>query len=65
MIDMKHLKNVKLSYLKHLKFTWFESVRGIFLIIGLLIHGIIPFIFPKIFSFYITKASKRIKEIGT
>ena len=65
MIDMKHLKSVKLSYLKHLRFTWFESARGILIMMGLLIHGIIPFVFPNMFSSYIDKVSKRIKEIGT
>ena len=65
MIDMKHLKSVKLSYLKHLRFTWFESARGILIIMGLLIHGIIPFVLPNMFSSYIDKTSKRIKEIGT
>jgi hypothetical protein len=65
MIDLKHLKNVKLSYFKHFRFTWFESVRGIVVMIGLLIHGVFPFILPNIFSSYIEKASKRIKEIGT
>jgi len=65
MIDLKHLKNIKLSYFKHFRFTWFESVRGIVVMIGLLIHGVFPFILPNIFSSYIEKASKRIKEIGT
>ena len=65
MIDLKHLKDVKLSYLKHFKFTWFESIRGIVVMIGLLIHGVFPFILPNMFSSYIEKASKSIKEIGT
>ena len=65
MIDLKHLKDVKLSYLKHFRFTWFESIKGILVMIGLLIHGVFPFIFPNMFSSYIDKASKRIKEIGT
>mgnify|MGYP000627915700 FL=1 len=65
MIDLKHLKDTKLSYFKHFRFTWFESVRGIVVMIGLLIHGVFPFILPNIFSSYIEKASKRIKEIRT
>ena len=65
MIDLKHLRNVKLNYIRHLIFTWVESIRGMVVMIGLIIHGIFPFILSNMFSSYIEGASKRIKEIGT
>ena len=65
MIDLKHLKGVKLNYIKHLRFTWFESIRGMLIMIGLIIHGVFPFILGNMFSSYIEGASKRVKEIGT
>ena len=34
-INFKHLKDVKINYLKHLRFTSFESIRGIIIMIGL------------------------------
>ena len=64
-INFKHLKDVKINYLKHLRFTWFESIRGIFVMIGLIIHGVFPFILPNMFSSYIKGADIRIKMIGT
>ena len=64
-INFKHLKDVKLNYLKHLRFTWFESIRGTLVMIGLIIHGVFPFILPNMFSSYIEGATKRIKTIGT
>jgi hypothetical protein len=64
-INFKHLKDVKINYLKHLRFTWFESIRGIIIMIGLIIHGVFPFILPNMFSSYIEGATKRIKTIGT
>ena len=64
-MNLKHLRDVKLNYLKHLRFTWFESIRGILVMIGLIIHGVFPFILPNMFSSYIEGASKRIKTIGT
>jgi hypothetical protein len=64
-INFKHLRNVKLNYMRHLIFTWFESIRGIFVMIGLIIHGVFPFILPNMFSSYIEGANKRIKTIGT
>ena len=63
-INFKHLKDVKLNYLKHLRFTWFESIRGILVMIGLIIHGVFPFILPNMFSSYIEGADIRIKKIG-
>ena len=65
MIDLKHLKDVKLNYIKHLRFIWFESIRGMLIMIGLIIHGVFPFILGNMFSSYIEGASKRVKEIGT
>ena len=65
MIDLKHLKDVKLNYFKHLRFTWFESIRGLLVMIGLIIHGVFPFILGNMFSSYIKGASIRVKEIGT
>ena len=64
-INFKHLKDVKLNYLKHLRFTWFESIRGTLVMIGLIIHGVFPFILPNMFSSYIKGADIRIKKIGT
>ena len=64
-INFKHLKDVKINYLKDLRFTWFESIRGIIIMIGLIIHGVFPFILPNMFSSYIEGATKRIKTIGT
>ena len=64
-INFKHLKDVKINYLKHLRFTWFESIRGIIIMIGLIIHGVFPFILPNMFSSYIEGADIRIKKIGT
>ena len=63
-INFKHLKDVKINYLKHLRFTWFESIRGIIIMIGLIIHGVFPFILSNMFSSYIEGATKRIKTIG-
>ena len=65
MINLKHLRNVKLNYIRHLIFTWFESIRGMLVMIGLIIHGVFPFILPNMFSSYIEGANKRIKTIGT
>ena len=64
-MDFKHLKDVKLKYIKHLRFTWFESIRGLLVMIGLIIHGVFPFILYNMFSSYIKNAEKRIKETGT
>jgi len=64
MIDLKHLKDVKLNYFKHLRFIWFESIRGMLVMIGLIIHGIFPFVLTNMFSSYIKNAEIRIKEIG-
>ena len=64
-INFKHLKDVKINYFNHLRVTWFESIRGIFVMIGLIIHGVFPFILPNMFSSYIEGATKRIKTIGT
>ena len=64
-INFKHLKDVKINYLKHLRFTWFESIRGTLVMIGLIIHGVFPFILPNMFSSYIKGADIRIKKIGT
>ena len=64
-INFKHLKDVKLNYMRHLIFTWVESIRGTLVMIGLIIHGVFPFILPNMFSSYIEGANKRIKTIGT
>ena len=64
-INFKHLRDVKLNYMRHLIFTWVEGIRGIFVMIGLIIHGVFPFILPNMFSSYIEGANKRIKTIGT
>ena len=64
-MNLKHLRNVKLNYIRHLIFTWFESIRGMLVMIGLIIHGVFPFILPNIFSSYIKGADIRIKKIGT
>ena len=63
-MNLKHLRDVKLNYLKHLRFTWFESIRGILVMIGLIIHGVFPFILPNMFSSYIEGADIRMKKIG-
>jgi len=64
-MNLKHLRDVKLNYIRHLIFTWFESIRGMLVMIGLIIHGVFPFILPTMFSSYITGADLRIKKIGT
>ena len=64
-INFKHLKDVKLNYMRHLIFTWVESIRGTLVMIGLIIHGVFPFILPNMFSSYIEGADIRIKKIGT
>jgi hypothetical protein len=65
MINFKHPKDVHLGYFKHLRFTWFESIRLAGMCLIMFIHGLIPFIFDHSFSSYIEKASERIKKIGT
>ena len=64
-MNFKHLKNVKLNYMRHLIFTWVEGIRGTLVMIGLIIHGVFPFILPNMFSSYIKGADIRIKKIGT
>ena len=64
-MNLKHLRDVKLNYIRHLIFTWFESIRGMLVMIGLIIHGVFPFILPNMFSYYIKGADIRIKKIGT
>ena len=64
-MNFKHLRDVKLNYMRHLIFTWVESIRGTLVMIGLIIHGVFPFILPNMFSSYIEGANKRIKTIGT
>ena len=64
-MNLKHLRNVKLNYIRHLIFTWFESIRGMLVMIGLIIHGVFPFILTNMFSSYIKGADIRIKKIGT
>jgi len=51
--------------MRHLIFTWVESIRGTLVMIGLIIHGVFPFILPNMFSSYIKGADIRIKKIGT
>ena len=52
-MNFKHLRDVKLNYMRHLIFTWVESIRGTLVMIGLIIHGVFPFILPNMFSSYI------------
>tara|TARA_R110000782_G_scaffold123642_1_gene215133 strand:+ start:464 stop:664 length:201 start_codon:yes stop_codon:yes gene_type:complete len=63
-VNLKHLSEVKLKYFEHLRFTWFESMRGMLIMIALLIHGICPFIFCNMFSSYIKGALNRIRKLG-
>ena len=63
-INFKHLNEVKLKYFEHLRFTWFESIRGMLIMIALFIHGICPYIFYDMFYSYIKGASDRIKKLG-
>ena len=64
-INFKHLRDVKLNYMRHLIFTWVESIRGTLVMIALIIHGVFPFILTNMFSSYIKGADIRIKKIGT
>ena len=63
-MNFKHLRDVKLNYMRHLIFTWVEGIRGIIIMIALFIHGVFPFIFYDMFSSYIKGASDRIKKLG-
>ncbi len=64
MFNFKHPKDVGMGYIRHLKFSWCESIRSLGICVVMFIHGIIPFILDRKFSNYIEKASERIKETG-
>ena len=61
-INFKHLKDVKINYLKHLRFTWFESIRGTLVMIGLIIHAVFPFLFEYSTSDKINKLNNMLQE---
>jgi len=60
MINMKHPKDVGLTYWKHLKFAWGECVRSLLISFVMFIHGIIPWIWDWKYNAFIDGAKKRI-----
>ena len=62
-IDKKHLQNVGLTYLSHLKFTTGEVLRLLGMSVVMLVHGLIPWVWSCKFSDYIADARMRIMVI--
>jgi|TARA_R110000787_G_scaffold188940_1_gene300684 hypothetical protein len=62
-MDKKHLQNVGLTYLSHLKFTTGEVLRLLGMAVVMLVHGLIPWVWSCKFSDYIADARMRIMVI--
>jgi|TARA_R110000803_G_scaffold21214_2_gene53628 hypothetical protein len=62
-MDKKHLQNVGLTYLSHLKFTTGEVLRLLGMSVVMLVHGLIPWVWSCKFSDYIADARMRIMVI--
>jgi hypothetical protein len=62
-MDKKHLQNVGLTYLSHLKFTTGEVLRLLGMVFVMVVHGFIPWVWSCKFSNYIASARMRIMVI--
>ena len=62
-LNFKHPKDVGLSYISHLKFTWQESARSLVACFVMFMHGIFPPLFDLWYSEHIEKAQERIDKL--
>ena len=62
-LNFKHPKDVGLSYISHLKFTWQESIRSLVAAFMMFVHGIFPPLFDLWYSEHIKKAQERIDRL--
>ena len=62
-LNFKHPKDVGLSYISHLKFTWQESTRSLVAVFVMFVHGIFPPLFDLWYSEHIKKAQERIDRL--
>ncbi len=62
-LNVKHPKDVGLSYISHLKFTWQESIRSLVAAFMMFVHGIFPPLFDLWYSEHIKKAQERIDRL--
>ena len=59
-INRNHPRDVGLTYLKHLKFAWGESIQSIWVVFFMFIHGIVPWIWDWKFDAYLKEAAERV-----
>jgi len=64
LLNFKHPKDVNLTYIDHLCFTWKESFRSLLSFFIMFIHGIIPPLFDWWYSEHIKKAKERVDRIN-
>ena len=62
-LNFKHPKDVGLSYISHLKFTWHDSIRSLVAAFMMFVHGIFPPLFDLWYSEHIKKAQERIDRL--
>jgi|TARA_R110000787_G_scaffold213254_3_gene322823 hypothetical protein len=62
--NFKHPKDVNMSYVEHLCFTWKESARSLLACIVMFIHGIFPPILDWWYNDHIDKAKQRIDKVN-
>ena len=63
-LNFDHPKDVGLSYLRHLCFTWKESIRCLVASVVMFIHGIFPPLFDLWYSDHVKKAQERIDKLS-
>ena len=64
-----HLQQVEESYWEHFKFSiWAAMVLGLLSIVSI-IHGVFPFLFPripdKIYRYFVNASSERMKRVNS
>ena len=64
LFNFKHPRDVNLTYIEHLSFTWKESARSLLAFFIMFIHGIFPPIFDWWYDNHIQKAKERIDKIN-
>jgi len=60
-INIKHPRDVGLTYLQHLKFAWLESIYAFGIFLLMFVHGLIPWVWDWKFDQYLDNAKKRVE----
>mgnify|MGYP003627736691 FL=1 len=64
LLNFKHPKDVSMSYIEHLCFTWKESARSLLACVVMFIHGIAPPILDWWYNEHIEKAKERVDKVN-